>query len=109
MAPWQRERIEMQARAAHEMQGHYKRYIQQIAALIPAPRKGARILLLSDADGRDDYDVYFVIRLYYGDPALQVERMKVWRDNHVKINPRFYDYVLDWEDNHFVLVLVSHK
>jgi len=91
----------MHARAAHEMQGSYTRYIQQIAALIPAPRKGARILLLSDAN------VFFVMRLYYGDPALRVERMKVWRDHNVKTDPSGYDYVLDWVDNHFVLV--SHK
>jgi hypothetical protein len=107
IAPRERRWIEMHARAAHEMQGRYKRYIQQIAALIPAPRKGARILLLSDADGRDDYDVFFVMRLYYGDPALRVERMKVWRDHNVKTDPSGYDYVLDWVDNHFVLI--SHK
>ena len=57
----------MEPRRAQE-QGRFRSYIGQIHALIPAPRKGAHILLLSDADGRDDYDVFFVVRLYYGDP-----------------------------------------
>ena len=104
LAPWQRTWIPMQAKASHDMQGRYRRYIEQIHALIPAPRKGAHILLLSDAEGRDDYDVYFVMRLYYGDPKLEVDRMRVWRDHNVHVDPSSYDYVLDWVDNRFVLV-----
>ena len=107
LAPWQRMWIEMRAKAAHDMQGRYRHYIGQIRALIPSPREGARILLLSDAEGRDDYDVYFVIRLYYGDPKLEVERMTMWGDRHAHVDPSHYDYVLDWVDNRFVLV--SHK
>jgi len=107
LAHWQRTTIDMYARAAHELQARYEHYIDQIRALIPAPRKGARILLLSDAEGRDDYDVFFVMRLYYGDPKLEVERMTVWRDHHIKVDPSGYDYVLDWVDNRFVLVM--HK
>jgi hypothetical protein len=104
LAPWQRTWIEMHAHAAHDMQRRYRHYIEQIRALIPAPRKGARILLLSDAEGRDDYDVYFVIRLYYGDPKLEVERMTVWKERHIQVDQSNYDYVLDWADNRFVLV-----
>lgn len=107
LAHWQRTWIKMHAKAAHSEQARFRRYIEQIHALIPAPRKGAHILLLSDADGRDDYDVYFVIRLYYGDPKLEVQRMTVWRQNNVHVDPSGYDYVLDWVDNRFVLV--SHK
>jgi hypothetical protein len=108
LAPWQRRWIEMQAVAAHETQARYRRYIGQIQSLIPAPRPGAHILLLSDAEGRDDYDVYFVIRLYFGDPKLEVSRMKVLRDYHVAVDdPSRYDYVLDWTDNRFVLA--GHK
>ena len=63
----------MEGRAAHaRCRAASEATSEQIHALIPAPRKGARILLLSDADGRDDYDVFFVIRLFYGDPALDV-------------------------------------
>jgi hypothetical protein len=107
LAPWQRKWIEMHARAAHDMQALYRRYIEQIRWLIPAPRKGAHILLLSDAGGRDDFDVCFVIQLYYGDPALEVHRMTVWREHHVQVDPGGYDYVLDWVNYRFVLV--SHK
>ncbi|HTT60947.1 MAG TPA: hypothetical protein VMG35_03870 [Bryobacteraceae bacterium] len=107
VAPWQRKWIEIHAGAAHEMQQRYRRYIEQIRALIPAPRKGATILLLSDAEGRDDYDVYFVMRLYYGDPALEVHRMVVWKQHNVHVDPAGYDYVLDWVDKRFVLV--SHR
>jgi hypothetical protein len=94
----------MQERAVHEGQARYRRYTEQIHALIPAPRKGARILLLSDAEGRDGYDVYFLMRLYYGDPKLEVQRMTVWRGQHVNVDPSTYDYVLDWVDSRFVLV-----
>jgi len=107
LAPWQRTWIGMHAHAAHDMQWHDRRFIDQIRALIQAPRKGARILLLSDAEGRDDYDVYFVIRLYYGDPKLEVQRMHVLNDYHMQPDLPSYDYVLDWVDKQFVLV--SHK
>jgi hypothetical protein len=104
LAPWQRESIEGDGDAAHEMQWRYRRYIAQIRALIPAPRKGAHILLLSDADGRDDYDVALAMRLYYGDPRMEVPRMTVWRAQHIQVDPRGFDYVLDWVDKRFVLV-----
>jgi hypothetical protein len=104
LAPWQRRWNDMQAHSAEESQGRFRYYIEQIHALIPAPREGARILLLSDADGRDDYDVFFLMRLYYGDSTLKVERMTVWRNQYVHIDPTGYDYVLDWRQNRFVLV-----
>ena len=104
LAPWQRTWIAMHAKAAHDEQARYRRYIEQIHALIPAPRKGARILLLSDADHRDDWDVYFVIRLRYGDPQLQVYRMTVWRQFRAQVDPSSYDYILDYIDNRFVRV-----
>jgi hypothetical protein len=103
LPPWQRTWIEMHAHAAHDGQALLRRYIGQIHALIPAPRKGAQILLLSDAEGRDDWNVYFVIRLHYGDPKLQVYRMTVWKKYHVQVDPNSYDYVLDWVNNRFVL------
>jgi hypothetical protein len=104
LAPWQRKWIGMHGHAAYLMQGRYRGYIEQIHALIPAPRKGAHILLLSDAEGREDWDVFFVIRLFYGDPQLEVQRMTVWKSQHVQVDPRGFDYVLDWVDNRFVLV-----
>ena len=102
LAPWQRTWIGMHAGAAHDMQARYRRYLDQIRALIPAPRKGARILLLSDAEGRDDYDVYFLMRLYYGDPTLDVRRATILRLLHHPVDPSSYDYVLDWRDGRFV-------
>ena len=71
LAPWQRDHIEMHARAAHDMQARLRKpfvsYQDQIRALMPAPRKGARILLLADADGVDGWGVYTLIRLAYGE------------------------------------------
>jgi len=104
MVPWQTKWIDLHARAAQGMQARYRTYIDQIRALIPAPRPGARIVLLSDAEGRDDYDVYFVIHLAYGDPKMVVERGVVYQQHNLPVNPRNYDYVLDWVDNRFVLV-----
>lgn len=76
----------------------------QIHTLIPTPRKGARILLLSDAPGWDGWHIYMLIRLTYGDPSLEAYRMTVWRANHLQLDPKTFDYVLDWVDGRFVLV-----
>ncbi len=103
LAPWQRTWIEMHARAAHDMQCRFLRYDNQLTALIRAPRKGARVLLLADADGRDDWDVSFLICLHYGDPSMQVERMTVYNDRHIRVDQSSYDYVLDWVGGRFVL------
>jgi len=107
LAPWQRRWISMHIKAARDMQSRFRGYQDQIHALIPVPRKGARMLLLSDAGGYDDFDVYFLIRLYYGEPSLEPERMFVWKQRNVQVDPAKYDYVLDWVDGKFVLV--GHK
>jgi hypothetical protein len=107
VAPWQRMGTEMYATQAHGTQWLYRSYIDQIRALIPAPHEGARILLLSEPGGPDDWEVYFLIRLYYGDPKLDVQRMIQWRLHHAQVDPSSYDYVLDWVGDRFVLV--SHK
>jgi hypothetical protein len=107
VAPWQRKWMETYATESHESQARYRGYIDQIHALIPAPREGARILLLSDAEGRDDWDVHFLMRLYYGDPKLDVQRMTIWRIHNVQVDPSTYDFVLDWVEDRFVLA--SHK
>jgi hypothetical protein len=108
LAPWQRKWIEMRAAEAHQMQAalrdRFMRYQGQILALIPAPRKGAQILLLSDADGRDDWGIYMLIRLTYGDPSLQAYRKTVWDAHHMPIDASGFDYVLDWVNGRFVLV-----
>ncbi len=104
LAPWQRESLEKQCKWAHERQERFLRDRDQIHALIPAPRKGARLLLLSDAGGFDDYDVYFLIRLFYGDPSLEADRMTVLQSRHLPVIPSRYDYMLDWTDGRFVLV-----
>jgi hypothetical protein len=107
VAPWQRTGTEMYAAKTHQLQGLYRDYIDQIRALIPAPRKGARILLLSEPGGPDDWELYFVMRLHYGDPTLDLQRMILWRIHHMQTDPSSYDYVLDWVGGRFVLV--SHK
>jgi len=33
-----------------------------------------------------------------------VQRMTVWKTQGVQVDPRGYDYVLDWVDKRFVLV-----
>jgi hypothetical protein len=104
LAPWQRHWIVISGKAAHEMQHRFLRYQNQILALIPAPRPGAKILLLTDADGYADWDVYFLIRLTYGDPKLQAYRMSILREYHTPVDPSTYDYVLDYGDGHFTLI-----
>lgn len=111
LAPWQRKWIGMHEEAAQQaeerLRQRFERYAQQIHELMPAPRRGARILLLSDADGRDDFGIYMLIRLTYNDRSLEPERMTVWKNNHTRVDASGYDYVLDWVDGRFVLV--SHK
>jgi hypothetical protein len=104
VAPWQRTSLDTYAKATHDEQARYRRYIEQVHALIPAPRKGAMILLLSDADQRDNWNVYFVIRLHYGDPKLGIYRMTVWKQYRAQVDPSSYDYILDYVNNRFVLV-----
>ncbi len=104
MGRWQRKWIEMHARASHEITSRFQGYIGEIRALLPSPRKGAHILLLTDADGHADWDVNFLMRLSYGDKAMEVDRMAHWREHHITVDPNGYDYVLDWVDHHFVLV-----
>jgi len=104
LAPWQRKWIFMSAHAAHEIQGCFLSYTDQIRALIPDPRRGARIMLLSDADHRDDWDTYFLVFLIYNDPTLTVHRAKVYNDYHAPFIRSSYDYLLDWKDGKFVLV-----
>ena len=107
LARWQRQWISMHSTAAHDMQARFHNYADQIHALIPNPRKGARILLLSDAGGYNDWDVYFLIQLFYGDPSLKVDRLSICRERNIAVNPASYNYVLDWKDNRFVLVAAS--
>jgi hypothetical protein len=47
------------------------------------------------------------MRLYYGDPKLDVQRMTIWRIHNVQVDPSTYDFVLDWVEDRFVLA--SHK
>ena len=104
LAPWERKWTHTHSTGIHRVQYRSLGYTNEIHALIPKPRKGAKILLLTDAGGYDDYDVYFVIRLSYGDPALEVTRARVLADWHAKIDRSTYDYVLDWVKGRFVLV-----
>ncbi|HVN05535.1 MAG TPA: hypothetical protein VMT86_14015 [Bryobacteraceae bacterium] len=104
LAPWQYRAFAAHARAVHEAEARFIDYHQQIHSLIPNPPKGAHILLLTDAGGYTDWDVYFLIRLSYADPSLQVERMSVRRAEHKQTNLATYDYLLDWAGRRFVLV-----
>ncbi|MGO4882930.1 MAG: hypothetical protein ACLP59_19235 [Bryobacteraceae bacterium] len=104
LIPWQQKWMTIDANADHAEQQRFRTYIEQIHALIPAPRKGAHILLLSDVRERDEFDMVFLLCLYYGDRELVVHRMTVWKSHGVQVDEHAYDYVLDWEDNRFVLV-----
>ena len=104
VAHWQHKWIDSRARVKHAEEYRYRNYIAMIDKLIPNPRPGAHVLLLSDAEGRDDWDVYFLLRLFYRDREMDIGRMTVWNQRHTKVDPKTYDYVLDWNDSHFVLV-----
>jgi hypothetical protein len=62
LAPWQRSRIAIAGHAYLETDLRFLHYRDQIHELIPTPRKGARILLLADADGIENDDIEYLIR-----------------------------------------------
>jgi hypothetical protein len=94
--------IRLHGQAAHEAQDVFRRFNYQIHALIGTPRKGARIMLLSDGDGHTDWDTYFLIRLSYGDQSMVIDRKAVFDAYHMQIDRSKYDYMLDWQNGHFV-------
>jgi len=94
--------IRMHGEAAQEAQDVFRRFDYQLHALIGTPRRGARILLLSDGAGHNDWDTYFLIRLSYGDQSLTIDRKAVIDEYHMQVDRSKYDFVLDWEYGHFV-------
>jgi len=94
--------ISLHGQAAHEAQDVFRHFNDQIHALIGTPRKGARIMLLSDGDGHNDWDTYFLIRLSYGDQSMVIDRKAVFDEYHMQIDHGKYDYMLDWQNGHFV-------
>ena len=100
-APWHRMSIRMREEAGRNAQIPYRGYYDEIHALIGTPRKGARVLLLSDARTHNGWDIYFLIRYSYGDRSMVIDRKAALDEQHKKVDPNRYDYVLDWENGHF--------
>jgi len=100
-APWHGLSTRMGKQAAHNAQDVYRGYNGEIHALIGTPRKGARFLLLSDAPAHNGWDICFLIRLSYGDRSTVIDRKTVLDEQHKKVDPNRYDYVLDWKNGHF--------
>ena len=98
----QRISISMHGQVQNEAQDVFRRFNYQTHALIGTPRKGARIMLLSDGDGHTDWDTYFLIRLSYGDQSMVIDRKAVFDAYHMQIDRSKYDYMLDWQNGHFV-------
>jgi hypothetical protein len=103
VAPVHAKYIKMSEKAAHDGMKQFHLYHREIRSLIVNPRKGARVLLLSDGEGRDDWDLYFLVRLSYGDHSLVVSRLAVLQHYHVAVNPKDWDYRLDCAGGHMVL------
>jgi len=101
-APWQRLSTRMGKQAAHNAQDLYRGYNDQIHALIGTPHKGARFLLLSDAPEHNGWDIWFLIRLSYGDRSLVIDRKTVFDERHMQVDGKQYDYVLEWANGRFV-------
>lgn len=64
----------------------------QISALVPAPKPGARFLLVDDPFGADVWQPLYILRLRYRDRDLDVERI------HSGTSPSLpYDYIVVWD------------
>jgi hypothetical protein len=75
---------------------------QQISQMRRKLSPGARILLVRDSSPPRTPAIYFLIRLFYDDPALQVIRAKEFCAAGKAVPVMPYDLILDYDQGHYV-------
>jgi len=84
-----------------------KRFVTQFAELSPSLFPGSRTLLLDDPFSTREWTPVLLLRLYYRNPALEIQRVKMPEDQGV-IAGSSYDYVFDCRNDTLELVN-SHR
>jgi hypothetical protein len=80
-----------------------RRYDQEIHKCLPRIPPGARILILNDPWPTLGYEAAFLMRLSYDDENMNVRTLRVARENGDDDDPKHWDIVLDFVDDHFQL------
>ncbi len=78
--------------------------VNQLSALNLNPKVGARILLLDDPFGKDEWMPLFIGRLLYHDQELIVDRIKMMDKKPTVEEIKSYDFVLNYQTGQLKLV-----
>ncbi len=84
-----------------------KQFVTQFAVLDPHLPPGSRTLFLNDPFAANTWTPVFLLRLYFRDPSLEIQRVKIRGDQDV-IAVSSYDFVFDYRGDQLVLVS-SHR
>jgi hypothetical protein len=81
----------------------YRRWCQEIHRCLPRIPHGAKVLVLNDPWPDLGYEAGFMINLSYDDPTIFVRSLQVARTVGDDPDPKKWDFVLDFVDDHFQL------
>jgi hypothetical protein len=84
-----------------------RQFVTQFAALDPRLPPGSHALFLNDPFAADTWTPVFLLRLYFRDPSLSIQRTKMRADQST-IAVSSYDFVFDYRGDQLVLVS-SHR
>jgi hypothetical protein len=87
----------------HRVHDRNGRYYSQLMNAIPNPAPGSRFLIAGDPYPEMGYDLYFLVRLAYGDRNMHVDRARQDVSKGKTFHPEDYDYVLDYSDGRVIL------
>jgi hypothetical protein len=87
----------------HRVHDLNSRYHSQLREAVPNPAPGSRFLIAGDPYPEAGYDLYFLVRLAYGDRAMHVDRARQDVSKGKTFHPEDYDYVLDYSNGRVVL------
>lgn len=74
---------------------------KSVARVRPSLSKDAKVLLLSDAFPADGWAPLYIIRLYYRDPGIEVDRIKSAPSGVAPLPIDQYNLVLDYRGNRY--------
>jgi hypothetical protein len=81
----------------------YSRYNQEIHRCLPRIPHGAKVLILNDPWPDLGFEAGFLIDLSYDDPTIFVRTLGVARSVGDDTDPKKWDFLLDFADDHFRL------
>ena len=78
--------------------------VEELHAAAPRIRTKSRLLFLNDPIVPEWENLVFIVRLSYGDPTLEVDRVKKMKQMPDERQLASYDYILDYQDSRFSVV-----